>query len=346
MNHSFSVARPDGESSSAVHQSISQVALDAAIDWMVLFLSGEASDTEYQRFAHWKSADGQHEHAWNKVAGVLDRSFAPIRSVSQRLPGHGKAAEQAILQAADPRHSASRRKLLGGLLTVGAISAMGVFAVKNGNVSTLVADLRTGTGERRTFDLPDGSTVMLNACSSADVNFDGTSRVIRLHKGELIVTVKPDTDRPFVVQTDCGTVRALGTRFLVRQEDDRSFALVFEHTVEVATRNSHSDSRVLHEGDAVWFDRDDIGVVQAGLEGKAAWVGGMLSANDEALGDVIAALRPYRNGFVQVSAAAAQLRVLGAFPLDDTNRVLESLVQTLPIRLVKYSDWLVLIDVV
>lgn len=344
MRHSFPTVRPDGESSSAAQPSVSQAALDAAIDWMVLFRSGETNDTEYQRFAHWKSADSQHEDAWNKVTGVLDRSFAPIRNVGLRIPGHTKAAEQAILQAADPRHSASRRKMLGGLLTLGAISAVGAYAVKSGAVSTLVADLRTGTGERKTFDLPDGSTLVLNACSAADLEFDGTSRVVRLRKGELIATVKTDTNRPFVVHTDCGTVRALGTRFLLRQDEERSFALVLEHTVEVVAGSSHNSSRVLREGDAVWFDRNEIGSVQAGMEGKAAWVGGMLSANDEPLGDVIAALRPYRNGFVRVSPAAAQLRVLGAFPLDDTNRLLESLVQTLPIRITRYSDWLVLID--
>ncbi|WP_083664351.1 FecR domain-containing protein [Herminiimonas arsenitoxidans] len=346
MRHPSSNMCVDGNSLLISQQTISQAALDAAIDWMVLFRSGESSEDEYQRFAHWKSLDSQHEHAWNKVAGVLDRSFAPIRSVGQRVPGHGKAAELAILQVADPRHSASRRKLLGGLLAFGAISAVGVVAVKNGSVSTLVADLRTGTGERKTFNLPDGSTVMLNACSAADVDFDGVARVVRLRKGELVASVKTDA-RPFIVQTDCGMVRALGTRFLVRQEADRSFALVLEHTVGITTRNDtgNGNSHVLREGEAVWFDRDGIGAVQAGLEGKAAWMDGMLSVNDESLEDVIAALRPYRTGFVRVSPAAAQLRVLGAFPLDNTNQVLESLVQTLPIRITRYSDLFVLIDV-
>jgi transmembrane sensor len=338
MQHSFPT-HPVGD---AMPPSISPAALDAAIDWMVLFRSGEAGDADHQRFAHWKSQDSQHERAWNKVAGVLDESFAPIRHVGLRVPGHEKAVEQAILQVADASHAASRRKLLKSVLTVGAISAIGAYAVKNGTVSTLVADLRTGVGERRTFDLPDGSSVVLNACSAADVDFNDTSRTIRLYKGELVATVRPDANRPFAVQTDCGTVRALGTRFLVRQQDERSFALVLAHTVKVETRNQ--ESRVLREGDAVWFDQRGIGAIQTGREGQAAWMNGMLSANDESLGDVIAALRPYRNGFVRVSATAARLRVLGAFPLDDTNRLLASLVQTLPIKMSKYGEWLVLID--
>ncbi len=322
---------------------ISQAAMDAAIDWMVMFRSGEASEAEQQRFAGWLAADGQHASAWSKVSGALDASFSSIRAVNKRVPGHGELAGQAILQAGDKQHQASRRKLLSGILTIGAVGAMATYTASNGSMQAMVADMSTGTGERRTFDLPDGSTVMLNACSSADVHFDGRVRIIRLHRGELIANVHADNQRPFVVQTDCGTVRALGTRFMVRQEDERSFAMVLEHTVEVTARSRQT--RVLREGEAVWFDSETVDAAQAGLTGKAAWMDGMLSVHDEPLGEVIAAIRPYRTGFIRISPAAASLRVLGAFPLDDTDQLLESLAQTLPIRVSQYSRWLVMVDI-
>jgi len=326
----------------ATSGTISQAAMDAAIDWMVLFRSGEAGDAEQQRFAGWLAADGQHANAWRKVSGALDASFSSIRAVNQRVPGHGELAGQAILQAGDQQHKASRRKLLSGILAIGAVGAVATYTARNGAMQAMVADLSTGTGERRRFDLPDGSTVMLNACSSADVHFDGRLRMIRLHRGELIANVHADSQRPFIVQTDCGTVRALGTRFLVRQEAERSFAMVLEHTVEVTARSRQT--RVLREGEAAWFDSETVEAQQTGLAGKAAWMDGMLSVNDEPLGEVIAAIRPYRSGFIRISPAAAKLRVLGAFPLDDTDQLLESLAQTLPIRVSLYSRWLVMVD--
>ena len=70
----------------------------------------------------------------------------------------------------------------------------------------------------------------------------------------------------------------------------------------------------------------------------------MLVARDQSLDQVVDALRPYRAGFMRISPAAGRLRVLGAFPLDDPDRVLESLAQTLPIRLTRYGGWLVSID--
>lgn len=321
---------------------ISQGAMEAAIDWMVLFRSGDAAEPDQQRFSDWLAADTQHVSAWSRVSGAVDASFASIRAVNQRIPGHGELAGQAILQASGKQTNLSRRKLLAGFITLGAVGAAATYTVRTGTMQAMVADLSTGTGERRTFDLPDGSTVMLNACSSADVHFDGRLRMIRLHRGELIANVHADSQRPFLVQTDCGTVRALGTRFMVRQEAERSFAMVLKHTVEVTARSRQT--RVLHEGEAVWFDRETVEAPQTGLTGKAAWMDGMLSVHDEPLADVIAAIRPYRAGFIRVSPAAAQLRVLGAFPLDNTDQLLESLAQTLPIRVSQYSRWLVMVD--
>jgi transmembrane sensor len=206
----------------------------------------------------------------------------------------------------------------------------------------ITADLRTGIGERRRFTLPDGSSIILNACSAVDVNFSDTHRTVRLRSGELIAVVAPNPSRPFTVRTDHGEVRALGTRFLVHQEADRSLAVVLEHAVTVDTAGGRQ--MPLHEGEGAWFDQERIGPVRTGLVNKAAWLNGMLSVRDESLGEVIAAVRPYRAGFIRLAPAAAQLRVLGAFSLDDTDRLLESLAQTLPIRITTYSRWLVVID--
>lgn len=338
----MSAFSPSHELGDGTASAIPRAVLDAAIDWMVLLRSGTADDADYRRFEAWRVADPGHAKAWARVTGTLERSFVSLREAGRPLSAHGRIAEQ-ILLGAEARHAATRRKLLTGMVAIGAAGAAGLLATRQGEMRALVADLRTGTGERQTFSLPDGSIVTLNACSSADVQFDGMVRVIRLRKGELVASVTPDATRPFEVRTDFGTVRALGTRFLVRQQDERSFALVLEHTVKVDTDSGMS--RVLGEGESVWFDRAAIDQVQVGLTGKAAWLQGMLTVDDEPLDAVIDAIRPYRHGFIRISPEAARLRVLGAFPLDDTDRLLESLVQTLPIRIDFYSRWLVVIDV-
>jgi transmembrane sensor len=68
------------------------------------------------------------------------------------------------------------------------------------------------------------------------------------------------------------------------------------------------------------------------------------AGHGQPLSEVVQALRPYRHGFIRISPAAARLQVLGAFPLDDSDRVLDALEQTLPIRVTRHGGWLVSIE--
>ncbi|MFP3541432.1 FecR domain-containing protein, partial [Pseudomonas sp. SIMBA_044] len=51
-------------------------------------------------------------------------------------------------------------------------------------------DLSTGTAQRERISLPDGSSLLLNARSAADLNFDGRKRDIELLSGGAIVDVR------------------------------------------------------------------------------------------------------------------------------------------------------------
>ncbi|MFL9926416.1 FecR family protein [Herbaspirillum lusitanum] len=321
-------------------QALDNPLAEQAIEWMVLFRSGEATPEDYQRFSTWSAADPRHAQIWARMQGVLQRSFAPIREVNSRAPGQVEAVERIVLR---PAASPTRRKVLRGALMLGAVGvATGILANRSMPLAALRADLHTGTGQRKSFTLPDGSTLVLNARSAADIDFSPALRRVRLHQGELIATVAADAARPFVIETEHGTARALGTRFLVRREPEQSLALVLEHSILV--RNG-SQEQVLQSGQAAYFNRDGITRVTEDIRSKAAWADGMLVVNDETLAEVIATLRTYRKGFIRLSPAAARLRVLGAFPLDDTDNVLRSLEQTMPISVRNFGNLLVMIDV-
>lgn len=313
---------------------------EQAIEWMVLFRSGEATPEDYRRFTAWSAADPANASAWERMQDMLKRSFAPVREVEARAPGQVEAVERIVLR---PPASPARRKALRGVMALGAVGvATGLLASRNWPLAALGADLRTATGERREFDLPDGSSLMLNARSAVQLDFSDGLRRVRLLQGELVATVAADAARPFVVETAHGTARALGTRFLVRREPERTLAVVLEHSIRVGNGASQE---VLQQGQGAYIDAHGISRVADDLRTRAAWTHGMLVANDEALADVIDALRAYRRGYIRISPAAARLRVLGAFPLDDTDNVLRSLEQTMPLKLSHFGGVLVAIDV-
>ena len=90
--------------------------------------------------------------------------------------------------------------LLGGGLWLGGHSESG---------RTLLADLRTGTGERRSVSLNDGSRLQLNADSAVDCDFSAQRRLLRLYRGALVVQVAADPERPFIVRSDQGDILSL-----------------------------------------------------------------------------------------------------------------------------------------
>ncbi|MBP0599798.1 FecR family protein [Herbaspirillum sp. LeCh32-8] len=316
---------------------------EQAIEWMVLFRSGEATPDDYHRFAIWSAADPRHAQAWERMQGMLQRSFAPIRDADARSPGQAAAVERIMLRPPQSADSPARRKALRRTLAFAAAGvATATLLHRSWSLADLSADLRTGTGQRKSVALPDGSTLVLNARSAVDIDFSGKQRRVRLRQGELIATVAADAARPFVVETAHGTARALGTRFLVRLEEARSMALVLEHSIRVDNGSSRQE---LRQGEAAYYHAGAIERIVDDRSGRAAWADGMLVANEEPLGDVVAALRPYRKGFLRVSPEAARLRVLGAFPLDDTDNVLRSLEQTMPLRIRNFGNVLVTIDV-
>jgi len=264
------------------------------------------------------------------------RSTQPLASQAAELR---YSTVTALLDPAPLR----RRLLGGGLAVAGMATTAGWVANRLTPLSGLLADAHTATGEHRQWDLPDGSRLLLGPRTVADLQFGNDRRRVRLSQGTLIAAVAPDALRPFVVATDQGEVRARGARYMVRQTDERTQVGALEHSVVLRT-NAGID-RQLAPGRSAWMTTGDITADETPADELAAWQHGMLLVNNRPLGEVVAALRPYRGGLLRVSAAASSIRVLGSFPLQDTDHALQALADTLPIRIHRYTGgWLVTIE--
>ncbi|QPS10622.1 FecR domain-containing protein [Delftia acidovorans] len=318
-------------------------ATEAAVGWLVTLNSGTVSDGERQGFEQWLRADAGHRLAWERLQAPLQQMLSPLRTGAPAASGSlmGQA-----LQRAESRIR-RRRSLLRGALGLGGMAVGTAFvAHRHTPISQWAADLRTGTGERRDFALPDGSTVTLDARSAADLDFGPGRRTVILRQGTLLAHAAPQAGEEgaaFTVRTAHGQVRALGTRFVVRQEAGSSLVSMLEHSVEITT--PQGASQVLAQGRSARFG--PAGITEDATEpGTAsAWQQGMLEAHDQLLGDVVQSLRAYRAGFIRVAPRAAALRVYGTFSLDDTDRALAALAETLPIAVNVYQrGWLVTIE--
>lgn len=302
---------------------VSEAVQEQAAEWLTLLMSDEAGEQERAACLRWRGLDPEHELAWQH-----------IEAVTQRLNGlHRGAAAQALSSAGQPANR-KRRQLL---LWLGVVGGTGLLAAQTDawqDVRSLRADYRTATGERREVALHDGSVVTLNTASAMNVHFDGQRRLIELLAGEILVVSGHGvgSDAPLVVSTSEGLVRALGTRFSVRQEAGKSTVDVFESAVEVRPRDSAGAPLHLAAGRSVCFSRLHTDAPQT-LDAYAdAWSRGQLIVDDVTLAEFIAELSRYRPGILHCAPEVAQLRLSGVFPLADTQRILNMLPNSLPVQ--------------
>ncbi len=215
----------------------------------------------------------------------------------------------------------------------GGGAALGLYSTPPWRV--LTAGLRTATGERRTVTLPDGGMLYLNTGSAVDVDYGSERRLLRLYQGEVLVQTAPDNAgrRPFEVLTSDGSVRALGTRFSVRRDEDATRVAVFQDAVLLQPADPGAAPLRLSAGQQSLLTARAAAAPQPVLPSQAAWVDGRLVAIDQPLGDFIAELARYRSGSLTCDPAVAHLRLSGAFRLADTDAVLENVAASLPVAL-------------
>lgn len=302
-----------------------------AIAWYARLCSGEATQADREAWQRWYQAHPDHQHAWQRLASM--------QTTLRRVPGHIAAP---TLRAA---HQPERRRVLRGLAVVASGGSLAYLSWQAADTSGVqggwrawLADHRTGTGEQRSVLLADGSRLMLNTRTSADVAMDASHRLVTLRDGEILVeTAKPQASaardaRPFMVATPQGRILALGTRFTVRTQGERTAVTVLEDAVEIRAAQRPGQVVTLRAGQQVSLHSDGIGEPEQADAGSADWAQGSLVVNDWRLDDVVAELSRYRRGRLVCDPAVAGIRVSGAFPLDDTDKALAVLTRAFPVR--------------
>ena len=145
------------------------------------------------------------------------------------------------------------------------------------------------------------------------------------------------------MQTGEGLIRALGTRFVVRQLDRATEVSVEEHAVEVQPHLATATITRVEAGQRLTFSAWQTGIIQA-ASNASAWTQGMLVAVDWRLDRLLGELSRYRHGYLGCAPEVAALRLSGAFPLDDDEAVLDSLQDALPITVRRRTRYWVRIE--
>ncbi|TDK57598.1 FecR domain-containing protein [Pseudomonas moraviensis] len=295
---------------------------EQAVHWLLEIQQGTLTPRQQQAWQQWLDAHSEHRRAWEHM-----------QRVNQRLRGVSSPLAHAALNG--PK-SGSRRQALKMLLILGAGSAATWGMREHTPLPSLLADYRTPVGQRRKIGLGDADSLQLNTASSVDV--DGAQRLIRLLEGEMLLSAA----NPFEIRTAHGVLKSQGARFNVRQFVDRTQIALFEGRVELIA--SQRAPLLLPVARQLSFTASSVSEPRPLDANSGAWTDGMLVAAHMRLGDFLEELGRYRRGQLRCDSQVTDLLISGTYPLDDSERILDLLQISLPVRVRRFTRYWVSVE--
>lgn len=280
---------------------------DAALAWFVRLESGDANATDRTAFARWLARDPSHRQEYARLSGVW--------SDLDRVPDPRVATRRPVV---------TRRRLLAA--SAAAAAAFGIVPA----IGT--AAIRTGTGDRRSLTLEDGSSVDLDAASAVVPDFSPSDRRVTLSEGRARFTAAPGRERPFTVACGDHGVTTRDAVFLVHRRAGAVVVAVEQGTVTVARHGIHQDH--VTAGACRIYGPDGSGTpVPDGVAIETAWRQGRLVFRDQPLEAVVADLNRYHPARILLwGRSLADLRVDGSVDITRPDMALTAIVRTLPVR--------------
>lgn len=307
--------------------------LRQAAAWYATLQAGDATDAQRADWRRWLDADPAHTAAWRKIEAVSSRFGT--------LPAQ-PALE--VLKTPSARRSAAKKVL--GLAAIAACGGIASRRESRDILAALRADERTAVGEIRKLALDDGSDLWMNTDSALDIDPSPALQRLVLYRGEIMLhgtrRIAP-VARSLVVDVPDGRLSASGAHFSVQREEKASSVTVFEGAVRLDL-TAIGTTQLVHSGTRMRFGPHGIGAVEPADVFGAAWIRKRLSVDRMRLDDFVAILARYRHGRLGCDPAVADLLLTGSYPLDDVERILAALEQTLPLRVRRILPWWIVLE--
>ncbi|WP_244880023.1 FecR family protein [Pectobacterium betavasculorum] len=201
------------------------------------------------------------------------------------------------------------------------------------------ADYRTGTGETRELSIETGMTVWLNTDSA--LNQQGNPALsqpltFQLIKGELMLDNQ--TAHAARLTTPHGDLAAAPScQLALRYTSAHSVLSVFSG--EVLLQTAVPAAQRVTAGQQVIFTYDRCSEPAPVDNFRQSWRKGLLVADSMPLGQLINEVSRYHKGYFHVDSAVTNLPISGVFPLHETDRLLDAIARTLPVKVSRRFSW-------
>lgn len=283
-------------------------ALVEAVDWVVLLLSGNATRDDLHALDTWRDARPENDEAFRTLSAV-----------------------RPMVRAIKTERRVTRRKMMGAATaTTAAIAMIGIARPPLGlwpSFAELMADHRTGPGQRLAFSPSVGVDIELN--SSSSMSLLAGDKGLRLIDGEAFVSV--DRAKPFHLETDGARFVTTAARFNVETlAGGVRMTCLAGHML---CSNGTSSTRIQTGQEWRLSASGSTGIKSVNPSIASSWRQGILHFRDTPLAEVVEQFNRYRSvPIVLASTTTGTRRVSGIFHTDDINAAVAQLQQLLGLR--------------
>jgi transmembrane sensor len=234
MSEGIRIVMPRNQGAASYNEQIR----DAATEWFIQFCENEVDEAARRRFTDWLRASPEHVRAYLEISAFWEAAGGLVPTVNvddlvqlARREGNVVALNAASRETRMRRDGARMRRFAIAACALLALSLLASGAWwQFGRYPTYT----TRVAELRSLTLDDGSVVQLSASSRVRVRFSQAVRGIELLQGQALFLVAHNAQRPFIVESGSTRVRAVGTRFDVNRDDEKTVVTVVSGRVEVS----------------------------------------------------------------------------------------------------------------
>jgi transmembrane sensor len=315
-----------------------------AADWLAKLDGGNLSTEERHALKVWLSQDPEHAQALKSLSSI----WSDMDILLNDCPGSSKVKTTSLFSLM------FGTKWLSPTLAAICLGFIAVFVWMtvpvNQPAKIETSFYATKVGVQKLEKFSDGSSAHLNTDSIMETEFSGSSRIVRLLRGEAMFDVAHDPARPFIVYVGNSKVKAIGTKFIIRLTSESIVVTVTEGKVQLSKRSEEASSTLSDQDEA--SQEQEVIVVSKGeevevndkivddtntvprpkevnsdeLDQRISWMSGQLVFKNERLEQVIAEISRYVPARIIIDDPELKdVRISGRFEIGDTDALLEAI---------------------
>jgi len=256
-------------------------------DILFRFFAGEASSDEGMKIKKWVESSEDNLREFNARRKIFDMM--------------NFVEEERNVQEAS--HTPSRRIRTRRWIEIAAAVMLTFIATHvyhyyttHPDTAPTLCSIHTPAGQRTRIQLPDGTTVWLNACSTLQYPsfFTSENRRVNLY-GEAYFEVAHRDKKPFIVETSRCNIEVLGTHFNVEAYPNtpKFETCLMEGSVKVSSKHNSQDFVVLKPHEKAALEQGRLRVSTVTDYNDYLWKEGIISFKNQSFNAVMHSFEKY-----------------------------------------------------